>query len=58
MLWQIDSHGGRRRTLRDMIFDNLYDEYLLDSESSSEKYTVNSDEEAVDEEDNNDDNSW
>ena len=41
----------------DMIFDNLYDEYFLDSESSSEKYTVNSDEETVDEEDNDDDNS-
>lgn len=41
----------------DMIFDNLYDEYLLDSESSSEKYTVNSENEDVDEEDNDDDNS-
>lgn len=41
----------------DMIFDNLYDEYLLDSSSDSEKYTVNSDDEDVDEEDNDDDNS-
>lgn len=40
----------------DMIFDNLYDEYLLDSESSSEKYTVNSDEETVDEEEEENDN--
>lgn len=43
--------------MMDMIFDNLYDEYLLDSDGSdNEKYTVNSGNEAIDEEVEENDN--
>lgn len=43
--------------MMDMIFDNLYDEYLLDSDGSdNEKYTVNSCNESIDEEVEENDN--
>lgn len=45
--------------MMDIIFDNLYDEYLLDSDGSDnggEKYTVNSCNESIDEEVEENDN--